>query len=63
MASKQLNYLPIKIEQKSALSLYQKVAAINKQIGFLNGELKHSSISDNFINIMSMHESLESTKI
>ncbi|MDK6297386.1 Fic family protein [Staphylococcus caprae] len=63
MTLKGIPKLPIEIDDKIALKIYRKIAVINGKIGRLNSELNHSIINDNFINIMSIRESLESTKI
>ncbi|WP_340139035.1 Fic family protein [Mammaliicoccus sciuri] len=55
--------LPVNITSDIALKIYKKLAEVNIKVGKLNSELQHSIINDNFINIMSMRESLESTKI
>lgn len=55
--------LPIAVKDRVALKIYIKVSEINGKLGKMNSELSHAIINDNFINIMSMRESLESTKI
>ncbi|WP_227803826.1 Fic/DOC family N-terminal domain-containing protein [Staphylococcus aureus] len=55
--------LPIAVKDSVALKIYIKVSEINGKLGKMNSELSHAIINDNFINIMSMRESLESTKI
>lgn len=63
MTLKGIPKLPLVISDVAALKIYKKLASINTKIGKLNSELAHTVINNNFINIMSMHESLESTKI
>lgn len=63
MTLKGIDKLPIKVSDKVALKIYKKLSSINIKVGNMNSQLKHSIINDNFINIMSMRESLESTKI
>ncbi|UXV31680.1 Fic family protein [Mammaliicoccus sciuri] len=63
MTLKGVPKLPVNITSDIALKIYKKLAEVNIKVGKLNSELQHSIINDNFINIMSMRESLESTKI
>lgn len=63
MTLKGINKLPVMVNDKVAIKIYKKVAKIGNKIGKMNSELTHSVINDNFINVMSMRESVESTRI
>lgn len=63
MAIKGVHYLPPKVSVKEALDLYKKVANIKTAIGQLNTELNHSVIDQNIIQVFSLQESVQSTRI
>ncbi|EHJ07958.1 Fic family protein [Staphylococcus simiae] len=63
MTLKGIEKLPVSVSNSVALKIYIKVSEINMKLGKMNSELSHAIVNDNFINIMSMRESLESTKI
>lgn len=63
MAIEGIELLPPKVSTKEALDLYKKVADIKSAIGRLNTELNHSIIDKNIIQIFSLQESVQSTRI
>lgn len=63
MAIEGIELLPPKVSTKEALDLYKKVADIKSAIGRLNAELNHSIIDKNIIQIFSLQESVQSTRI
>lgn len=63
MAIEGVELLPPKVSTKEALVLYKKVADIKSAIGRLNAELNHSIIDKNIIQIFSLQESVQSTRI
>lgn len=63
MAIKGVELLPPKVTTKEALDLYKKVGNIKSAIGRLNAELNHSIIDKNIIQILSLQESVQSTRI
>ena len=63
MAIEGIQLLPPKVSTKEVLDLYKKVADIKSAIGRLNAELNHSIIDKNIIQIFSLQESVQSTRI
>ncbi|MFL2105224.1 Fic family protein [Desemzia sp. FAM 23991] len=63
MVLKGIDLLPPVVSTKQALSLYKKVAQIKTSIGKLNSELDHSIVNDQLIQILSLRESVQSTRI
>lgn len=63
MAIKGVDLLPPVVSKDEALKLYKKVAQVKPLIGTLNAELEHSLVSDSLIQIFSLKESVESTRI
>lgn len=63
MVLKELKFFPPKVSTLEALNLYKKVADIKTAIGQLNAELNHSVIDQNIIQVFSLQESVQSTRI
>lgn len=63
MPIKGVQLLPPRVEIKDALALYKKVADIKTLIGQLNSELNHSLIDYEIMQILSLQESVQSTRI
>lgn len=63
MVLRGVKYLPVKVSIYEALELYKKVADIKTAIGQLNAELNHSVIDQNIIQVFSLQESVQSTRI
>lgn len=63
MPIKGVQLLPPRVEIKDALNLYKKVADIKTLIGQLNSELNHSLINSEIMQILSLQESVQSTRI
>lgn len=55
--------LPPKISTSEALGLYKKIANINYIISKMNSEIKHSIVNTSLIKIMTLNESVQSTRI
>lgn len=60
---KGIDLLPPVVEISDALKLYQKVANIKTMMGKLNSELTHSMINSQLIQILTLNESVQSTRI
>lgn len=63
MAIKGIQLFPPKVTMSNALNLYQKVAHIKSKIGRLNSELSHSMINSQLIQVFTLQESVQSTRI
>ncbi|MBG9979414.1 Fic family protein [Facklamia lactis] len=63
MTIKGVKLLPPKVTVSEALILYQKVAKIKSTIGQLNSELNHSLFNEDILQILSLKESVQSTRI
>lgn len=63
MAIKGVRLLPPVVTIQEALKLYQKVAQIKSKVGKLNSELTHSMINSQLIQILTLQESVQSTRI
>lgn len=63
MSIKGIELLPPKVSVENALTLYQKVARIRAKLGRLNSELPHSVINSQLIQIFTLKESVQSTRI
>lgn len=63
MPIKGVQLLPPRVEIKDALTLYKKVADIKTLIGQLNSELNHSLVDYEVMQILSLQESVQSTRI
>lgn len=55
--------LPVVIKSKDALHLFQKITQIDRKIGKLDEKFERSLIHTNFINALSLQESVQSTRI
>ena len=55
--------LPPKVTVVQALQLYKKVAIIKSSIGKLNSELGHSMVNSQLIQMLTLKESVQSTRI
>lgn len=62
-AIKGLELLPPKVTVVQALQLYKKVATIKSSIGILNSELGHSMVNAQLIQMLTLKESVQSTRI
>ena len=62
-AIKGLELLPPKVTVVQALQLYKKVATIKSSIGKLNSELGHSMVNSQLIQMLTLKESVQSTRI
>lgn len=58
-----LSLLPPKVKTAQALELYKKVAQIKSSIGKLNAELNHSQVNTQLIQMFTLKESVQSTRI
>ncbi|HIY58460.1 MAG TPA: Fic family protein [Candidatus Tetragenococcus pullicola] len=63
VAVKGLDLLPPIVTTKEALNLYKKVSAIKSITGRLNSELDHSIINAQLIQMLTLKESVQSTRI
>lgn len=63
MAIEGVDLLPPKVTTREALDLYKKVGSIKSAIGRLNAVLHHSIIDKDIIQILSLQESVQSTRI
>ncbi|WP_368646177.1 Fic family protein [Alkalibacterium putridalgicola] len=62
-AVKGIELLPPKVSISQALQLYKKIAKIKSSIGKLNSELERSVVNSQFIQLLSLRESVQSTRI
>lgn len=58
-----IDYLPPKVTISQALELYKRVAKIKSSIGKLNSDLEHSVVNAQLIQMLSLKESVQSTRI
>lgn len=58
-----IEMLPPEVKMGDALVLYKEIAEIKTLIGKLNSELNHSIINSQLIQILSLQESVQSTRI
>lgn len=63
MAIQGLTKLPVKIEITQAIKLLERLAHVNTLLGKLDVELTHSKASKQLMQLLSLQESVESTKI
>lgn len=63
MAIQGIQMLPPEVKMEDALVLYKEIAEIKTLIGKLNSELNHSIINSQLIQILSLQESVQSTRI
>ncbi|WP_099224166.1 Fic family protein [Listeria costaricensis] len=62
-AIKGIELLPPKVTISQALHLYQKIAKIKSSVGELNAELEHSVVNTQLIQMLTLNESVQSTRI
>lgn len=63
MAIKGIGFLPVSVKKDQALELYKILANLNKKLGKLSSEVGHSIVNENFIQVFSLIESTQSTRI
>ncbi|WMB29413.1 Fic family protein [Streptococcus didelphis] len=63
MALQGLQKLPVLLEDKQALSLYKRLARVNKVLGKLDAVLESSIINSSILSLLSYNESVQSTRI
>ncbi|MEX2784486.1 Fic family protein [Streptococcus sp. H49] len=63
MAVKGVNKLPVKMNEKDALSLYKRLAEVNKTLGKLDAVLLSSVVNTSILSLLSYNESVQSTRI
>lgn len=63
MAIQGLLPLPIGLEAKDALKIYRKLSEVSSKIGRLDEKFKHSMVGESLIRILSLSESVQSTRI
>ncbi|XOW22528.1 Fic/DOC family N-terminal domain-containing protein [Lactococcus lactis] len=63
MAIKGIGFLPVSVKKDQALELYKILANLNKKLGKLSSEVRHSIVNENFIQVFSLIESTQSTRI
>ncbi|PRY84276.1 Fic family protein [Alkalibacterium olivapovliticus] len=62
-AIKGIDFLPPKVTLAQALQLYKKIAIIKSSVGKLNSDLEHSVVNSQLIQMLSLKESVQSTRI
>ncbi|WP_206858889.1 Fic family protein [Candidatus Enterococcus mangumiae] len=63
VAIKGVELLPPKVTMEQALKLYRKIAKIKSTVGKLNSELEHSIVNSQLIQMLTLNESVQSTRI
>ncbi|EJA1922359.1 Fic family protein [Staphylococcus pseudintermedius] len=58
-----IDFLPPQVTLENALDLYKSVAEINSLIGALNTQINHSLVSTQMIQLLTLSESVQSTRI
>lgn len=58
-----IDFLPPQVTLEDALDLYKSVAEINSLIGALNTQINHSLVSTQMIQLLTLSESVQSTRI
>ena len=58
-----IKYLPVSVKKDEALSLYKSLAKVQEKLGELNSEISHSIVNKNFMQVFSLIESTQSTRI
>ncbi|WP_100006958.1 Fic family protein [Staphylococcus pseudintermedius] len=58
-----IDFLPPQVILENALDLYKSVAEINSLIGALNTQINHSLVSTQMIQLLTLSESVQSTRI
>lgn len=63
MAKKGLEKLPISVGMKDALKIFNILSTVSNKLGRLEEKFNHSVVSDALVQILSLSESVESTRI
>ncbi|EGQ4430108.1 Fic family protein [Staphylococcus pseudintermedius] len=63
MTLRGIDFLPPQVTLENALDLYKSVAEINSLIGALNTQINHSLVSTQMIQLLTLSESVQSTRI
>ncbi|NCJ13912.1 Fic family protein [Staphylococcus pseudintermedius] len=63
MTLRGIDFLPPQVTLEDALDLYKSVAEINSLIGALNTQINHSLVSTQMIQLLTLSESVQSTRI
>ncbi|WEV45783.1 Fic family protein [Streptococcaceae bacterium ESL0687] len=63
MAIKGIKMLPPSVSDRQAKDIYASLANVKQKIGKLTAEIKYSLVSENLVNLLSLQESVESTRI
>lgn len=63
MSYRRTIFLPPQVTLENALDLYKSVAEINSLIGVLNTQINHSLVSTQMIQLLTLSESVQSTRI
>ena len=63
MAKKGVAKLPIVVPNDKALEIFQLLAEVNKTVGRMKSEFKHSVVNDSIVSMFSLNESVQSTRI
>ncbi|SFL47851.1 Fic family protein [Lactococcus garvieae] len=63
MAVQGISKLPVKLKEGEALSLYKKLAEVNKTLGKLDAVLASSIVNTSILSLLSYNESVQSTRI
>lgn len=63
MAVRGLKPLPIEVPKNDALKILEKLSAATQKLGTLEEKFKHSIVSEALVQILSLSESVESTRI
>ena len=63
MAITGLQPLPVKVSSKDALAILGLLSTVGGKVGRLDEKFRHSIVSDSLVQILSLSESVESTRI
>lgn len=63
MTVKGIKFLPVSVKKEEALALYKLLANVQEKLGELNSEISHSIVNENFMQVFSLIESTQSTRI
>lgn len=63
MAVKGLKPLPVKVNNQEALAILNILSKVSNKIGRLDEKFRHSIVSESLVQILSLSESVESTRI
>jgi Uncharacterized conserved protein len=58
-----IQFLPVTVNRDQALNLFKILADVNKKLGILSSELEHSIANENLMQVFSLIESTQSTRI